>query len=98
MSAGELPVRPRVDLENVPYDVEPIPVDSDGIPIVEGIQIDVPPAGNLVETTVPLDKNGNIVLDGDISKVAGFGKGTVNLADIREVFGERAATAIEPTR
>ena len=123
VSAGELPVRPRVDLENVPYSVEPTQVDSDGIPFAENIQIDVPrvprygategttpftevsprpsldpvirePAGNLVETTVPLDKNGNIVLDGDVSKVAGFGKGTVNLDDIREVFGERAATAI----
>ena len=89
VSAGELE-RPLSTLPGV----EQIPVDSDRIPIVDDIQIDVPPAGNLVETTVPLDKNGNIVLDGDVSKVAGFGKGTVNLDDIREVFGERAATAI----
>ena len=118
VSAGALD-RPMSTLPGA----ELIPVDSDGIPFAEDIQIDVPrvprygategttpftevsprpsfdpvtrePAGNLVETTVPLDKNGNIVLDGDMSKVAGFGKGTVNLDDIKEVFGERAATAI----
>ena len=55
VSAGELSVRPRVDLENVPYDVEPTQVDSDGIPFAENIQIDVPrvPRYGATEGTTP---------------------------------------------
>ena len=98
VSAGALPANPRQNLGDLPDDIEPINYLPDNIlppiSIIEGVRPNMPPAGNFVETTVPLDKNGNIVLDGDVSKVAGFGKGTVNLDGIREVFGERAATAI----
>jgi hypothetical protein len=98
VSAGALPANPRQNLGDLPDDIEPINYLPDNIlppiSIIEGVRPNMPPAGNFVETTVPLDKNGNIVLDGDVSKVAGFGKGTVNLDGIREVFGERAAIAI----